>query len=168
MDSRCVRPCGACCSGESQRESEAPHSLRPVGVLHVDISRHRCRDIRTRPQDRSRLRRSADILDADAFATRLGIDVAIALDPLSHIESQSALDLVRLTQSTFQKVVHVHYGPVVYEDHSGVIRTERDLGAFPRFLPRPRSARRSHASNTIAARHAFAAGGGERSDHPGS
>jgi len=73
---------------------------------------------------------ATDILDSEAFATRLGIDFAIALDLPRHVESQSALDLVTLAQSRFQKIVHVRHGPVVYEDHSGVVRTEQDFRAF--------------------------------------
>ena len=66
-----------------------------------------------------------EISDVDAFAIRLGIDFAIALNPLA----------LGIAASKFEKLVHVHHGPVTYEDHSGVVRSPVDffkLGANSR------------------------------------
>jgi len=77
-----------------------------------------------------------EIRNVDAFAIRLGIDFTIDFDASTDIDANSALNPLaqRLGASNFEKIVHVHHGPMTYEDHSGVIRTTDDFGDLGRNL----------------------------------
>ena len=70
-----------------------------------------------------------DILDVDAFALELGVDFAITLNPELHTKANSVVDIVQralAANSGFEKIVHVHHGPVAYEDISGSLDTGRE------------------------------------------
>lgn len=71
-----------------------------------------------------------DILNVDAFALELGVDFAITLDPALHTIDSDAIQMINrklLTGVGFENIVHVHHGPVAYEDFSGSFDTGREL-----------------------------------------
>ena len=71
-----------------------------------------------------------DILDVDAFALELGVDFAITLNPELHAKANSGVAILQKAladSSGFKKIVHVHHGPVAYEDISGSLDTGREL-----------------------------------------
>ena len=70
-----------------------------------------------------------EIRDVDAFAIRLGIDFTLDFDASTDIDASSALNPLaqRLGAGDFEKIVHVHHGPMTYEDHSGVVHTTEDF-----------------------------------------
>lgn len=85
------------------------------------------------------------IADPDAFATWLGIDFALALDKTADVKL-GALEEIGYARSRYDTslwegsnpidtVVHVHHGPVRYEDRSGRVDTQEhwfDPDAGPR------------------------------------
>lgn len=80
------------------------------------------------------------IEDPAAFAMQLGIDFASSIDKHKHIELGPIDELVyernKYTVSLWEgerrvdKVVRVYHGPVVYEDQSGVLRSDDDFVDF--------------------------------------
>ena len=83
------------------------------------------------------------IADPDAFATWLGIDFALALDKTADVKLGAQIGYARSRYDTslwegsnpIDTVVHVHHGPVRYEDRSGRVDTQEhwfDPDAGPR------------------------------------
>lgn len=80
------------------------------------------------------------IEDPESFAMQLGIDFAISLDKSKHVELgpngeatyERSSYTVRLWEGEHRvdKVIRVYHGPVVYEDQSGVLRSDDDFVDF--------------------------------------
>lgn len=69
------------------------------------------------------------ILDVDAFALELGVDLTITLDELTHtkpVSGEPLLQKLSLADTGFHRVVHVSHGPVAYEDISGTLDTGQE------------------------------------------
>lgn len=103
------------------------------------------------------------IADPDAFATWLGIDFALGLDKTADVKL-SALEELAYARSRYETslwegsnpidtVVHVHHGPVRYEDQSGRVDTQEhwyDPDSGPRAWFTKRTAFRAQSEYRFA------------------
>ena len=69
------------------------------------------------------------IKDPDAFALRLGLDIALMDDLSEYVKLDGLAMLINaIDGDAVDRIVHVHHGPVIYEDQSGVLRDQKDFG----------------------------------------
>ena len=67
------------------------------------------------------------IPDPDAFARWLGIEFALTLDKMNDVRLGPLDQIAYALCPDIDTVVHVHHGPVHYEDESGRIATQEDF-----------------------------------------